>query len=68
MKRKYCYLITKSIFMSFSHEFGTSLNYLLALCQNGEDSYNDNISEHFFKPMANICYLHFYLIIRLNNA
>ncbi|CAK65023.1 unnamed protein product (macronuclear) [Paramecium tetraurelia] len=50
-KRNYVYAILKQLFNTMSHEFGTSLNYLLALSQVAIDKYNDVELQSYFQPI-----------------
>ncbi|CAD8104975.1 unnamed protein product [Paramecium primaurelia] len=50
-KRSYIYAILKQLFNTMSHEFGTSLNYLLALSQVAIDKYNDQELQSYFQPI-----------------
>ncbi|CAD8210413.1 unnamed protein product [Paramecium octaurelia] len=50
-KRSYIYAILKQLFNTMSHEFGTSLNYLLALSQVAIDKYNDVELLSYFQPI-----------------
>lgn len=47
----------QQIFKSFSHEFGTSLNYTLALAQVAEEheKIEKEVQSQFFKPIAESC-------------
>ena len=38
LKRRFTYKVMKKLFMSFSHEFGTSLNCILSVSQSAVSS------------------------------
>ena len=53
LKRKYTYKVMKKLFMSFSHEFGTSLNCILGLSQTAlyDRDVSLKILTNYFDPM-----------------
>ncbi|CAD8123902.1 unnamed protein product [Paramecium sonneborni] len=63
LKRSYIYAILKQIFNTMSHEFGTSLNYLLALAQVAIDKYNDKELQSYFQPIKSTGMIMYHFVL-----
>ncbi|CAD8120344.1 unnamed protein product [Paramecium sonneborni] len=53
-KQKYIFVILKQLLSTMSHEFGTSLNYLLAIAQVAIEKYTDSDLLSYFMPIKSM--------------
>ncbi|CAK63838.1 unnamed protein product (macronuclear) [Paramecium tetraurelia] len=53
-KQKYVFAILKQLLSTMSHEFGTSLNYLLAIAQVAIEKYSDSDLLSYFMPIKSM--------------
>ncbi|CAD8205145.1 unnamed protein product [Paramecium pentaurelia] len=53
-KQKYIFAILKQLLSTMSHEFGTSLNYLLAIAQVAIEKYTDSELLSYFMPIKSM--------------
>ncbi|CAD8112089.1 unnamed protein product [Paramecium sonneborni] len=53
-KQKYIFIILKQLLSTMSHEFGTSLNYLLAIAQVAIEKYTDSDLLSYFMPIKSM--------------
>ncbi|CAD8207868.1 unnamed protein product [Paramecium pentaurelia] len=54
LKQKYIFVILKQLLSTMSHEFGTSLNYLLAIAQVAIEKYSDSDLLTYFLPIKSM--------------
>ncbi|CAK74213.1 unnamed protein product (macronuclear) [Paramecium tetraurelia] len=60
LKKSYLYQILKQIFHTISHEFGTSLNFMLAIAQVAIDKYPNQKYYHSFRNTCEI--MHYFVL------
>ncbi|CAD8194436.1 unnamed protein product [Paramecium octaurelia] len=54
LKQKYIFAILKQLLSTMSHEFGTSLNYLLAIAQVAIEKYSNSDMLSYFLPIKSM--------------